>query len=179
MTLTKPQMALILASAITLYFTWVALKSDDAVDIALPTRTASKANAAAKAADKPTSFSLQVSLQDRDLVPLTGDLFAAPKLQISTPVYKSKSAVVAAAPPAPKPIAPPLPFTYFGRFQDDDKNAVMIEYLDEIIVIKVGDIVAKQYKVVAINQSASGMQIQFLMMPLNQIQTMQARAGQP
>lgn len=184
MIFTKSQMGLILASVVTLYFTWAALKTDDA-GITLPTRTLSGASLPAnglpaKSAEKQASFSLQTKLQARDLVPLTGDLFTAPTVVVYQPVTKAKAKFVASAPVlAPAPIAPPLPFKYFGRFQDDDKNAVLIDYLGDVILIKVGDIVANQYKVVAINESANSVQIQFLMMPLNQIQTMQARAGQP
>lgn len=175
MILTKSQIGLILASVITLYLTWAALKTDNSTEIALPTRTLSNASSPVNAMDKAASFNLQTSLQKRQLVPLTGDLFTVPKVVVSyapKPIINTK----------PKPVfvaAPPLPFKYFGRFQDDDKNAVLIDYRGEVIAIKVGDIVANQYKVLAINESANSVQIQFLMMPLNQIQTMQARAGQP
>ena len=182
MILTKSQLGLILASAVTLYLTWAALKSHDSAAIVLPTRTLSKASLPAKVMDKTASFNLQTSLQARDLVALTGDLFAAPKVVTYAPKpivnFKPKPVSEATAPP-PIPIAPPLPFKYFGRFQDDAKNTVLIDYRGDVIPIKVGDIVANQYKVLAINQSANSVQIQFLMMPLNQIQTMQARAGQP
>jgi hypothetical protein len=180
MTFTKSQMGLILASVVTLYFTWAALQADNSAEIALPTRTLSATSLPTKSAEKLASFSLQEKLQQRELVPLTGDLFSAPKVVVYQPAVVAKAKFVASAPvPAPAPIAPPLPFKYFGRFQDTDKNAVMIDYLGDVIPIKVGDIVANQYKVVAINETANSVQIQFLMMPLNQIQTMQARAGQP
>jgi hypothetical protein len=187
MIFTKSQLGLILASVVTLYLTWAALQSDSSAEIALPTRTLSGSSLPAnsqpaKMMDKQASFSLQDKLQQRDPVPLTGDLFTAPKVVVYQPAPVAKTKFVASAPvplPLPKPVAPPLPFKYFGRFQDDDKNAVMIDYLGDVIPIKVGDIVANQYKVVAINESANSVQIQFLMMPLNQIQTMQARAGQP
>jgi hypothetical protein len=169
MMLTKSQWVLILASIVTLYFTWAALKSDASADISLPTRTLSKASLPEKTKEKPAenlaSFDLQQNLQTRDLVPLVGDLFTAPKPIVEAPAPVAKTKFV--APPIPKPVAPPLPFKYVGRFQDDDKNAVLIDYRDEIIAVKVGDIVANQYKVVAINESANSIQIQFLMMPFN------------
>lgn len=175
MILTKSQIGLILASVVTLYFTWAALQNDPSEEIALPTRTLSSTSTPVNAMDKTTSFNLQTSLQERQLVPLRGDLFTAPKVVVR---YTAKPQVNV----KPKPVfvaAPPLPFKYFGRYQDDDKNAVLIDYRGEVTPIKVGDIVANQYKVLAINESANSVQIQFLMMPLNQIQTMQARAGQP
>jgi hypothetical protein len=177
MMLSKSQIGLIFASVVTLYFTWAALKNDNSADIALPTRTMSGASLPSKFEEKQANFNLQQNLQNRDLVPLVGDLFTAPKPAVIAPAPVAKTKFV--APPIPKPVAPPLPFKYVGRFQDDDKNAVMIDYQGEIIAVNVGDIVANQYKVVAINESANSVQVQFLMMPLNQIQTMQARAGQP
>ncbi len=180
MIFTKSQIGLILASVITLYFTWEALKTEDSANIALPTRTLSNNSLPIKAPPKSASFNLQQSLQNRDLVPLTGNLFSAPKVLVYQPAPITKPKFIASAPAfVPKPIAPPLPFKYVGRFQDDDKKTVIIDYLGEVITIKVGDIVANQYKVLAINESANSIQVQFLMMSLNQIQTMQARAGQP
>ncbi len=182
MIFTKSQLGLILASVVTLYLTWAALKTDDAAEIALPTRTLFSASLPAKSAEKLASFNLQTKLQKRELVPLTGDLFYAPKVVTYVPKQVAntnpKPVPVVVLPP-PIPVAPPLPFKYFGRFQDDAKNTVLIDYRGDVIPIKVGDIVANQYKVLAINESANSVQIQFLMMPLNQIQTMQARAGQP
>lgn len=173
MTLSKSQLALILASVVTLYFTWAALKTDNPAEIALPTRTLAVNNLAAKFGTEKIDFNLQASTQERALVILTDDLFASPK-----PVFVAPAPVAKVLAPPP-PVAPPLPFTYLGRWQDEDKNTVMIDYRGEVIAIKAGDIVANTYKVVAINESANSVQIQFLMMPLNQIQTMQARAGQP
>lgn len=173
MTLTKSQMGLILASVVTLYFSWSALKSEDSAKIALPTRTLAATSLPSQISAEKVDFSLQTSTQKRALVSLTDDLFASPK-----PVLEAPPAHVVKV-FAPPPVAPPLPFTYLGRWQEDNKNTVMIEYRGEVIAIKVGDIVANTYKVVTINESANSMQIQFLMMPLNQIQTMQARAGQP
>jgi hypothetical protein len=178
MIFTKSQLGLILASVVTLYLTWAALQTDNSAEIALPTRTLSSASLPANSVEKLASFKLQDKLQQRDLVPLTGDLFSAPKVVVYQPAPVANAKFIASA-PVPKPIAPPLPFKYFGRFQDADKNAVMIEFQGDVIPIEVGDIVANQYKVLAINESASSVQIQFLMIPLNQIQTMQARAGQP
>lgn len=176
MTLTKPQMGLILASVVTLYFSWSALKSEDSAEIALPTRTLAATSLPSQISAEKVDFSLQTSTQKRALVPLTDDLFASPKPE--KPVLKSPARAAKMLAPPP-PIAPPLPFTYLGRWQDDDKNTVMIDYQGEVIAIKTGDIVANIYKVVDIKESANSVQVQFLMMPLNQLQTMQARAGQP
>jgi hypothetical protein len=171
MTLSKSQILLLLASLVTLYLTWAAYQ-DEPATIALPTRTLAPTGLLAKFGTDKADFNLQTSTQERALVPLTSDLFAPPKIEPEPPTY-------AAVKPPPPPVAPPLPFKYLGRWQDADKSMVMIDYQGEVIAIKAGDIVANKYKVVSINESASSVQIQFLMIPLNQLQTMQARAGQP
>ena len=160
MSLTKSQWILVAASLVTLVLTWQASKKESDVTASLPTRVLSAKQ------QNVASPIVQLSLPARALVPLKNDLFAQPYVA-PPPARRAPMQAVF------KPVAPPLPFKYVGRWQDTDKSAVMIDYQGEIIPIKQGDVVAGQYKVVSINDSPSGLQIQFLMIPLNQTQTMQ------
>ncbi len=160
MSLTKSQWVLAAASLVTLVLTWQASKKEGDVDASLPTRVLSTNQ------QSVSSPIVQLSLPARALVPLKSDLFAQP--YVAPPPARRAPTLTAF-----KPVAPPLPFKYVGRWQDADKSAVMIDYQGEIIPIKQGDVVAGQYKVLSINDSLDGLQIQFLMIPLNQTQTMQ------
>ena len=53
----------------------------------------------------------------------------------------------------------------------------MLNVDGEVMPIQTGDILLGQYKVQAINESAAGLQIQFLYVPLNQVQTLYAAAN--
>ena len=167
MSLTKSQWVLILASLVTAVLTWQASKQEVATAASLPTRvlSANTLQATQQQSD------VQLVLPVRKLVPLQSDLFAQPYLA-PPPARQAHSQALA----KPKLIAPPLPFKYVGRWQDVDKSAVMIDYQGEIIPIKQGDTVAGQYQVVAINDTPFGLQIQFRLTSLNQIQTMQVEA---
>ncbi len=169
MRLSKSQIVLTLGSLATLWLTWKTYEGAEPIAAALPSRVVSASRD--KMPAMAESKQIDLALHKRPLIALTGDLFSPPKVQPTKALH-------AHAVPPPKAIAPPLPFKYMGRWQDSDKRAVLIDYQGEVIAIKEGDIIANQYKVVAIsessgNDSPSIMQIQFLMIPLNQIQTMQ------
>ena len=56
---------------------------------------------------------------------------------------------VAALPPAPPPapVAPPLPFTYLGQYQDKDKPVIFLVRGDRILTVKPGDVIDGTYRV--------------------------------
>lgn len=169
MRLSKSQIMLALASLATLWLTWKTYENAEPIATVLPTREVSASREKMPAMTE--SSQIDFTLQKRPLIALTGDLFSPQKIKLTKSIH-------AHALPLSQAIAPPLPFKYMGRWQDSDKRAVLIDYQGEVIAIKEGDIIANQYKVVAINElsgsdSPSIMQIQFLMIPLNQIQTMQ------
>lgn len=53
------------------------------------------------------------------------------------------------APPAapPPPTAPPLPFTYLGRFRDEGKAVIFLVKDDRVLTVKEGDIIEGNYRV--------------------------------
>ena len=166
MRLSRTQWLLVLASLVTLLLTWQTSRQERATATSLPTRVlAAGSTNMANIEQLPA----QLILPKRDLIALQSDLFAPPVIIVAKPQLEQALVQV-----APKPVAPPLPFKYVGRWQDQEKSAVMIDYRGDIIPIKQGDVVAGQYKVVSINDSPGGLKIQFLMISFNQIQTMQA-----
>lgn len=166
MRLNRSQWLLVLASLVTLLLTWQTSRQERATATSLPTRVLAVGSTDMANIDQGSAL---LTLPERTLTPLQSDLFAPPVIIVAKPQLQQ-----ARVQAAPKPVAPPLPFKYVGRWQDQEKSTVMIDYRGDIIPIKQGDMVAGQYKVLAINTPPAGVQIQFLMVPFNQIQTMQA-----
>ena len=98
------------------------------------------------------------------------DLFALPKQAIQA-AAKTKIQPAFKAPP---PVAPPLPFQYLGRINTGDNKGVLLNIRNEVTNIQTGDILLGQYLVQAINETETGVQVQFLYQPLQQVQTLTA-----
>ncbi|MFW5432778.1 MAG: hypothetical protein ACKE5M_06300 [Methylophilaceae bacterium] len=170
MKLSQPQILLILASLVTLGLTWKTYQDEANADTVLPTRVlAEKQNNVVDRIDTNANL----VMPDRPLVPLTGDLFA--RQYVKPKVYKRvlKKRV------AKKKDTTVLPFKYLGRWQGKEKQVVMLDYYGELVIVKAGDVIANKYKVEAIDELAGRIQVKFLVMSLNTIQTLQARVGQP
>lgn len=91
------------------------------------------------------------------LSPRGQDLFAVRSWQPPPPV--------AAPGPVMKPVAPPLPFRYLGRLEEDDQVAVFVSDGTATRVLRQGETVSN-YRVEEIN--AQGMRLVYL--PLNETQ---------
>jgi hypothetical protein len=65
-----------------------------------------------------------------------------------------------------KPAPPPLPFTYVGKQRVGDAWQVFIADKEELRIVKVADVIAQQYKVLAINPPT--MTLDYL--PLHEVQ---------
>ena len=70
-----------------------------------------------------------------------------------------------------KPIAPPLPFTFIGMLQEQGINKLIVNYSDDVAVLKVGDMLGG-YQLTSANKIGGSMQFQFLYMPMKITQTM-------
>ncbi len=173
--MSRKNLILLSALLVTIWLTWqsyhqenqqTALALINPEKIALPTRTLN----AAQALPLLDSNAIALVLSARDFSASTVNLFATPPVAASIPIKKT----VYKAPP---PVAPPLPFKYIGRIQAGEGNGVMLNVDGKVMPIQTGDILLGQYKVQAINESAAGLQIQFLYVPLNQVQTLYAAAN--
>jgi hypothetical protein len=72
-------------------------------------------------------------------------------------------------PPPPPPTAPPLPFTYLGRFQDGGKAEIFLVKDDRILTVKAGDIVEGNYRV----EGIVGSKLELTYLPLGIKQTLE------
>lgn len=70
-----------------------------------------------------------------------------------------------------KPMVPPLPFTFIGMLQEQGINKLIVNYSDDVAVLKVGDILGG-YQLTSANKIGGSMQFQFVYMPMKITQTM-------
>lgn len=71
-------------------------------------------------------------------------------------------------PPPPAPVAPPLPFTYLGQYQDKDKPVIFLVRGDRVLTVSAGDIIEGTYRVEGIVGTSLGLTY----LPLNIKQTL-------
>jgi hypothetical protein len=75
----------------------------------------------------------------------------------------------------PSPAAPPLPFTYQGRFQDESgKTAIYLSRDDHAYSVSEGDTIDGVYRVETVGVA----QITIIYLPLNVQQTLDIKAQQ-
>ena len=75
---------------------------------------------------------------------------------------------VAAAPPTPpKPVAPPLPYSFAGKFVHGDEHSVMLSKGDLVFPVKVGETLDGAYRVESIGET----QVTLIYLPLKQKQS--------
>ncbi len=94
------------------------------------------------------------------------DVFASAAPQPPTP------APVVTAPP--KPTAPPLPFSYFGRLKTPDRLVIYLLRNEEVLLAEAGQTLDTNYRVVSVSETA----VQFVYLPLDTRQTLNFTAAQ-
>ncbi|MES2501715.1 MAG: hypothetical protein V4545_03840 [Pseudomonadota bacterium] len=166
--MTRQSILIWAALLITLWLSWDIYQQDKAhkndTQMVLPTRVLSQ-QPVMHTANEPT-----LRLSARQSVQSQLDLFAVPKQAIQVSATKK----IQPAFKAPPPMAPPLPFQYLGRINTGDSKGVLINLNNEVTPIQTGDILLGQYLVQAINESETGVQVQFLYQPLQKVQTLTA-----
>jgi hypothetical protein len=162
--MTKRNLILFSALLVTLWLTWRTHEQAQTIALAGPTREL-EVNVLPNKAPQPIS---QLVLSDREIAPSQNNLFDTPAVPVQAP---SKQAVYK----APPPMAPPLPFKYLGRMQAGESSGVMLNVQGEVTPIQQGDMLLGQYQVQSITETGTSLQIQFLYLPLNQIQTLNAQ----
>jgi len=90
-------------------------------------------------------------------------------------VFTSKSWYVPPPPPPPPPpaapappTAPPLPFTYLGRFRDEGKAVIFLVKDDRVLTVKEGDLIEGNYRV----EGIVGSRLDLTYLPLDIKQTL-------
>lgn len=151
-----------LAAAAVVTLGLVLIGPDEPSDVPVPARAVSRA---ATTVTRPgsltrTAFSLpDRSIEDRD----TGNAFGQHSWYVPPP----PAPVVYRAPP--KPVAPPLPFSYMGRFVENGGKPVF--YLvrgENVYDVRVGDTLDNMYTVDAVEND----QLVFTYKPLNERQAL-------
>lgn len=106
-----------------------------------------------------------------------GDASAKPEPAASN-VFKAMSWYVPPPPPPPKPppppppppTAPPLPFSFMGRYEEDGKRIILLVRGDRIYTVAEGEVIDNVYRV----EGLTGGQLELTYLPLNIKQTISA-----
>jgi len=94
------------------------------------------------------------------------DLFGG--MDAARPVASAPQAAPPQQPAVPAPpVAPPLPLKMIGRYVEDGKVAAFVQFNEQNLVLRQGDVVADVYKVEHISDTA--LTVRYL--PLDQVQT--------
>lgn len=77
-----------------------------------------------------------------------GDAFNVTSWYVPPPAPRvvAKPVVVVPSPP-PAPVAPPLPFTYLGRYDDTVARTVILSKGERVYTVVVGDVIENNYRV--------------------------------
>lgn len=144
-------------------------------DEPLPTKAARQRGAATKAAGVgENAVRRGEAVTDKKLAaaPLQFPETAAETAGAAEPgidPFRAKSWYVAPPPPPPtKPKAPPLPFQYLGKLNEDGEIRVFLKHQDKHLIARVGDIINDTYRV---EEIAAG-RMTFLYQPLKEIQVL-------
>ena len=171
MMLEKRHLILTAALVVTLWLTWHGIQKDKEMEISQPTRVLNTSQRDTKVFEAIDNKKLQLKI--RNIPSSTENLFSTQHQAITptirTTTFKASESVA--------PIAPPLPFKYLGRMFAGSGSGVMLNVQGEVTPIQIGDVLLGQYKVQSIQDSAGALQIQFLYLPLKQIQTLSAPTG--
>lgn len=76
-------------------------------------------------------------------------------------------------PPPPPPTAPPLPFSFLGRYVEDASLIILLVRGDRIYTVSEGEVIDNTYRV----ERLSGGQLELTYLPLNIRQTLDAGDG--
>jgi hypothetical protein len=107
---------------------------------------------------------------DRPVIAVSGpDPFQKPLVPLAPPINPQPSVtdVLVATPTPAEPIVPPMPYRFFGQVQDAaSATRLFLARENQLIPIKVGEVLDGQYRVAAITESS----VDLVYLPLNQVQ---------
>jgi hypothetical protein len=123
------------------------------------------AKAARKSADPAHALALAeldpAQLQRPAPAAVPGDAFQKKSWYVPPP--PPPPPVIAPPPPPPPPTAPPLPFTFMGRYVDGDKPVIFLTAGDRLLMVHQGDVIDGTYRV----EGFFGTKLQIMYLPLN------------
>lgn len=86
-----------------------------------------------------------------------GNAFASKSWYVPPPPPPPSLAPAAKPLPPPPPTAPPLPFTYLGKYQDSAVPVIFLVRGDRILTVRAGDVIEGTYRVDGIVGAALGL----------------------
>ncbi|MFO0523615.1 MAG: hypothetical protein ACK515_24775 [bacterium] len=102
-----------------------------------------------------------------------GDPFARIDWNPPAPKPAAPPPVVAAAPP--RPVAPPIPYSYFGMSIQDGRTVVFVTRQDRTFVLAAGEVIENTYRVEEIRAT----EVVLTYIPLNERQVMTIGTAKP
>lgn len=173
MKLTRSQVLLMLALIVVGLLVWFApQESDHEVGLVEPAERARTATAPASARQGEAQQSALAPEPRQALDAKTPDLFKATSWFVPPPPPPQQQASLIPPPPPPPPQAPPLPFSFMGRYDDGVKPVYLLTRGDLVLTAAVGDKLDGTYQVEALE--GNNLVINYL--PLNQKQTLDVGA---
>ncbi len=105
----------------------------------------------------------------RDLSP-GADLFAAQTWAVAAPAPTAEelAALQQQQPAAPAPTAPPMPFQFIGRLDDNRDLQVFLQNGEKLYVVRKGDVIDDTWRIESINDKA----LSLVYLPLHLTQTL-------
>jgi hypothetical protein len=97
--------------------------------------------------------------------PATGNPFGAMSWHVPPPPPPPKAVVQ--PPPPPPPSAPPVPFTFMGRYEEGGVRIILLVRDDRIYTVSEGDVIDKTYRI----ERLAGGQLELTYLPLGTRQT--------
>ena len=175
-----PWIALAAAAGVAVY--WAPPADEDVVVVPTARKTADGAAAAAAgraAAAPPAADVLEIRPRSapadaaaRLWSSAASQPASAPPSPLLRPVHAAAEAVTPTLPPPPQ--APPLPFRLLGRYNDEDRNEVILLHEGQVAVVHAGDLVGDTYRV----ETIAGNVMVLTYLPLNLQQTMDIGVAQ-
>ena len=163
----KPGRAVLLWAALGLTLA-AALWFKDEPDSALVEEAARPAMRSESRAQNPPAHELSLALPERRANPAPAE-----------DAFKSQSWAPPAPPPPPSPSvkaspsAPPLPFSYLGRMEQDGQIFVFLAKQDRNYVVKAGEVLDGAYRLEEVQPGA----LSFTYLPLKLKQSLHLREG--
>ena len=86
-----------------------------------------------------------------------------------------RPAAIAAAAPPPRPVAPPIPYSYFGMSIQDGRTVVFVTRQERTFLLAVGEVIENNYRVEEIRPT----EVVLTYIPLNERQVMMIGTAKP
>lgn len=180
MKLGRLQWALIVMVTAALVIMAPSDNEDDAAKIARPDKPPSTNSAASNSGKQRHPEVGRVELERLDRLEkrqqekkVVGDVFNATSWYVPPPPRYVKPPPPPPPPPIAVPTAPPLPFTYLGRYGDSASRIIILSKGDRVYTVTEGDTIENTYRV---EKLTAGM-VNLTYLPLNIEQSLRTGEG--